>query len=618
MDVQKGSLRKRITLTIVTGISIMLLIYWIVSLVIVRKSIEDSLNKKLSLVRLLKTNIDVIIRDNINRLYDISLSGKVDLRDTDFGPEREAVKTAYRYSLFTDGVFLLDSSGNMLLRYPDNIHESALNVLSIEPINRTLSQGRPVVSNVYSLVGSGRKILFFLVPLKDKRGSLVGVAGGEIDPTNPLLKQELGLTDMGKDTFIDIVDSNGIVIASSAPSHTLTQCDRKQFFTDLISRRSERVTTCHHCHESSTTDEKVSMTLAFVPLEMAPWGISFQEPRSEAYAPAVKLMWIFGALGVLFIGTALLLTIGISRSIVDPLKDLTSGAERIAQGDLSHPVAARGSDEIGILAASFETMRRKLVESMESIWKHASHLEDRVRERTQQIRDGQKQAEVLLQKVITSQEDERKRIARGLHDATLQDLSAALMRIDICRMQPKEHISTAEIEKIRQIVLTAYEGVLGVIQNLRPTLLDDLGLSAAVKSLLDAHLGEKGIGYFMHTKGNVDARLRPTSAITLFRIIQEAIMNSARHAKAENIFILLHGEEHLLTVEIEDDGEGFSPDPQLQQASSEGKGRRGLGLLGMKERALLIGGNLEICSQRGIGTKIRVKVPLSQAEVLHA
>ncbi len=95
-------------------------------------------------------------------------------------------------------------------------------------------------------------------------------------------------------------------------------------------------------------------------------------------------------------------------------------------------------------------------------------------------------------------------------------------------------------------------------------------------------------------------------------------MNSARHAKAENIFILLHGEDHMLTVEIEDDGEGFSPDPLLRETGEGGKGKRGLGILGMKERALLIGGNLEICSQRGIGTKIRVRIPLTRTEVLHA
>lgn len=617
MNDKKGSLRRRIILTIVTGISIMLLIFGVVSFTIVQKSIEDSLSKKLSIARLIKSNVDTIIKDNINRLYDVSLSGKVDLQDNDFGPEREAVKIAYRYSLFTDGVFLLDRTGNVLVHYPDKVRETALNVLSVEPISRTLAQGRPVVSNVYAPGALKRKVLYILVPLKDKSGNFVGAACGEIDPTNPLLSQRLGLIDMGKGTFIDVVDFNGVVISSSVPSHILTQCNRDRFFTTMIQKRSERVATCHFCHESRGMTEKIAMALAFVPLEMAPWGVAIQEPKKEIFAPAVKLKVTFVTLGLIFIGTALILTIGISRSIVDPLKDLIRGAGRIAMGDLSQPITPQGSDEIGTLSKSFETMRVKLIESMESIRRHAQLLEDRVRERTRQIHESQMRSEVLLKKVITSQEDERRRIARGLHDTTLQDLSAALMRIDICRLHP-DGVSAADIGKTRQIVLNAYEGVIGIIQNLRPSLLDDLGLSAAIKSLLDKHLGEKGTGYFMHTRGKVDKRIRPAAEITIFRIVQEAILNAVRHAKAENVFVLLEGDDHDVLVEIEDDGEGFSLHSIFHQTTRDGRDRRGLGLLGMKERAILLEGKLDICSQPGVGTKIQLKVPLMPTEVLHA
>jgi signal transduction histidine kinase len=167
-------------------------------------------------------------------------------------------------------------------------------------------------------------------------------------------------------------------------------------------------------------------------------------------------------------------------------------------------------------------------------------------------------------------------------------------------------------------VLNAYEGVIGIMQNLRPTLLDDLGLSAALKSLLDKHLGEKGTSYFMHTRGEVDKRIRPAAEITIFRIFQEAILNAARHARAENVFVLIEGEDHEVRVEMEDDGEGFALHSIFHQTTRDGKDRRGLGLLGMKERALLLGGKLEICSQPGIGTKIELKVPLAPVEALHA
>jgi signal transduction histidine kinase len=612
----RGSLRKRITLLVLLGISIILLSLGIASHYIIQKSVDDSLNKKLALARLIRNNIDNIIQDNINRLYDISLSGRVDLRDRDLGPEKDAVKTAYRYSIFTDGIFLVDNGGNIVFNYPERIRETALNVLSIEPVSRMIAEGKPVVSNIYTIEPIKKKVLYVLVPLKDKNGDPAGAAGGQIDPTNPLLIQKLGLIDIGQNEFIDIVDSNGMVIGSSNPAHTLAECNRGQFFTTLISAREERVATCHHCHVSGNRNVREQTIVAFTPLETAPWGISVQELKKDVFAPIDKLKRTFLALGVVFIGTAFILTIGMNRSIVNPLKELIRGAERIAKGELSKPILPQGSDEIGVLSRSFETMRMRLVESMESIKRHALDLESRVRERTKQIKESQKRAEYLLKKVITSQEDERKRIGRHLHDDTLQDLSAALMQIDMCKLHPEE-VTPHKINKMREIVLKTWEGVIAIIQNLRPTLLDDLGLTAAIKSLLDKHLGEKGINYFMNTEGMKDERFGPEMEITLFRIVQEAIMNIARHARAENVFVLFKIEDNTVHVDIEDDGEGFELNALTHQPAHDMKDRRGLGIMGMKERALQLGGKMEICSQPGIGTKIQLKIPLMPAEVVN-
>ena len=617
---RKGSLRKRITLTIMTGIAIILLTLGIASYYIIQKNIEESLNRKLDLAHLIRNNIDNIIKDNISRLYDLSLSGKIDLTDNDFGPERDALRTAYRYSIFTDGIFLLDRHGNIILNYPEKIRDAAINVASIEPIGRILAQGRPVVSNIYILEPTKKKVLFVLVPLKDKSGNDVGIVGGEIDPTNPSLTRMLGLIDMGKKNFIDIIDSNGVVISSSDPSHTLTQYNRDNFFTALISKKEERVASCHHCHAPGGTGDRSDrrdMILAFAPLEMAPWGISIQEPREDIFAPARKLIGTFATLAAIFIGTAFILTIGISRSIVDPLKELIRGTDRIARGDLSEPIAPQGSDEIGTLSQSFESMREKLVESMESINRHTQELESRVERRTRQIHASQRKAEELLKKVINTGEDERKRIARELHDDTLQELSAALMRIDLCRLHPGE-ITLEKIDTIRGIVVNAWDGVLGTVQNLRPTLLDDLGLAAAVKSLLDLHLSENKINYFINSDGVANKRFGPEVEITLFRIVQEAVMNIARHARAQNVFVLFKIVDNIVNVDIEDDGEGFDLSLLFTPGSRDAKDRRGLGLLGMRERVLLIGGKIDLCSKPGLGTRVCIRIPLGRAEAGHA
>lgn len=603
-------MRKRITATILAGMTLILLSFGIASYLIIQKNIEDSLGKRLALSRLIRNNIDNIIKDNINRLYDISLSGSVDLSDRTFEPEKEALKTAYRYSLFSDGVFLLDNGGTVLVNYPERIRENALNVLSIEPVNRMIALGIPVVSNVYRL-DNGKKILLVLVPLKDRNGSLVGVAGGQIDPTNPTLVQKLGLSDIGNDMFVDLVDSNGVTISSSNPSRILTQCNRNKFFTKMIEGKKEQVAACHVCHFSGNAGQKQKTMMAFVPLETSPWGISIQEPEEIVFVSASNLKRTFLVLTLIFIGTAFLLTININRSIVNPLKELIRGAERIARGDLSQPVSSRGSDEIGSLSESFETIRNKLIDSMEHIRIHTHELETRVQERTRQINESQRRAEELLKKIISSQEDERKRIARELHDDTLQDLSAALMQVDMCRLRP-EHLSPGTVDDMRGIILNALEGVTAIIQNLRPTLLDDLGLASAIKSLLELHLGDNGINYFINTDGVADKRFRPEVEIALFRIVQEAVVNIARHAKAENVFVLFRIERELVNMDIEDDGEGFDlKELYLPIASRD---RRGLGLMGMRERVFLIRGKIEICSMPGLGTRIGIRLPLKIAE----
>ncbi len=602
-------MRKRITLAIMLGMSIILLSFGIASYYIVQKNVDDLLSKKLAIARIIRNNIDITIRNNINRLYDISLSGSIDLGDNNFKPETEALKAAYSYSIYTDGIFLLDRGGNTILTYPGKSKDLALNVLSIEPISKMLSLGRPVVSNVYTLEPTKKKLMYILAPLKDKNGKYVGVAGGEIDPTNPMLTHMLRLVDIGKNTSIDIVDSNGVIISSSNPPRTLTSCNHGRFFSNVIAAKKERVTPCHQCHSAGSKGEKLDTILAFVPLEMAPWGIAIHEPKEDIFAPVTKLKELFLALAVIFIGTALVLMIGISRSVVDPIKELTKITDYIAGGEMSHPVPLMGSDEIGSLSRSFETMRVKLVESLDRLKKYSMELERRVEERTRQIHESQQRVTNLLKKVISTQEEERKRIARGLHDDTIQDLSVILMRIDMCRLYP-EKVSSQKIDDIRGIVLKAWDSLVHIIQNLRPSLLDDLGLEAAMQRLLGMHIGDKGGRYFLNITQGADSRISPEGQITLFRIFQEAIMNVARHSRAENVFVILKISSNTVIVDIEDDGEGFDVLSLLHDSPVDTVDSRGLGLLGMKERALLIEGQLQICSAPGSGTRVSLRFPL--------
>lgn len=588
---------------------IILTVFAIASYYIIQKTIEHSIERKFEIARLIRNNIEEKLKTNLNRLYDISLSGSIDLTDNDFNPEREALSIAYRYSLFTDGVFLLDRNGNLILDYPERVRDFGTNLLGIEPIGRIIGTGRPVISNIYTVEPLNKKVIFALAPLKDRNGNIVGAVGGEIDPTNPALSYELGLTEVGKNVFIDIMDANGVVIASSDPLRVLTCCDHDKFFSKIINAKKELVTTCHECHESGSRKTITTNMLVFVPLESASWGISIQEPVEDVFSPAKKLKKTFITMGIVFILTAFILTIGINRSIVNPVRELIKATGRIARGELEKPIVPHGSDEIGILAKSFEIMRVRLLESMESIKKYSLELEDRVRERTRQIEESQKRVESLLKKIISSQEEERKRIARELHDETLQSLSAILMRIDMYKLYP-EKFGKEKTEELRDIVLRAWEGVLSVIQNLRPSIIDDLGLEAAIKWLFDTHLGEKGINYFFNIKGLKEKRFPPEIEIALFRIIQEAVVNISKHSDAENVILDIDVNENMLRMEIKDDGKGFDIESLFDREGRHLRDGRGLGIMGMKERASLIGGELEIKSAPGEGCTITLIIPV--------
>lgn len=125
------------------------------------------------------------------------------------------------------------------------------------------------------------------------------------------------------------------------------------------------------------------------------------------------------------------------------------------------------------------------------------------------------------------------------------------------------------------------------------------------------HLGGKGINHFFRIVGGADKRFRTEIETTLFRIVQEAIVNVSRHSGAENVFVILVMGENVIDMHIEDDGDGFDVNSLLQSTVHDTKEGRGLGLLGMKERASLIGGTLQICSSPGCGTRINLRFPIN-------
>jgi signal transduction histidine kinase len=602
-------MQKKITVAIIINVIVISATLGIISYLTVHSSINRSLQNRLMLAEIIADYIESSLQNNLNRLYDISLSGDVDLTDNNWEPENKALETAYKYSLFTDGVFLLDKHGNELLTYPPH-DEYFRNLSYINIVNQVLLEGRPAISNVFTLEPIKEHVIFMMVPLRDRENNVVGVAGGVLNPSYPFINQILRSVKIGKDSYIEVVDRNEVVIASHNPSNVLKHHDHEGELSNMIKECRPGIRQCQHGFSHADTGGKNYDMLAVVPLKIAPWGVVVGEAENELFAPAKKLEKNFLVLVIIFIFTSIVFAVGMSKSIVRPLKSLISATNRIAAGDLSKPVGNLGSDEVLKLSSSFDDMRKRLAESLESIQSYNAELEHRVAVRTEQIRKSQKQVEHLLKKVISSEEEERKRIARGLHDEILQDLSAFLIKLDICRLDPGG-VNAEKIDDMKSIIVKTLDDIHNVIQNMRPLILDDFGLEAAIVWLLDKHLGVKGIDYYIGVDKFSKKRFAARVEITLFRIAQEAIINIARHADAKNVLIALTADERWVSVCIEDDGRGFDAHEILKHPVES---RRGLGILGMMERAALSDGKLLVHSVPGDGTRISVRVPLNPVE----
>ncbi|TAL25021.1 MAG: HAMP domain-containing protein [Nitrospirae bacterium] len=602
-------MQKKIIVAIIINVIILSAGLGIIGHLTIDESIDRSLHSRLTLAGIIANNIDLLLERSLNRLYDISLSGKVDLNDNNWGPEREALRTAYQYSIFTDGIFLLDKTGNIVLTYPSRL-ENHENLLSVPYVSGSIMDGRPVISDIYTVEPTKKKVIYAMVPLKSKNGDVVGVAGGEIDPTNLRLSQSIEAMPREPNTYLEIIDSRGIIIVSNNPKRIFLSSDHNRFMENLITQKKPQIRTCHRCHskEEQTGGSGARSTdiLAFAPLKMAHWGVSIIQPEKDVFAPSEKLKKTFLAFSLGSIGIALIIAIGMSKSIVKPVHKLIDATHKIAEGDMSKSMEFGGVDEIGMLSSSFEIMRVRLADSLEGLRRYNVELEERVIERTKQIKASQIKVENLLKMVISAEEEERKRIARGLHDETMQTLSALLMKIDMCSQLYAGQLPSEKVTEMRNIAIKSLDEIHALIQNLRPTVVDDLGLEAGIRWLLDKHLTEKGITHDFTVIGTEGKRFNYRIETSLFRIIQEAVINISRHASAENVFIILKYMPDSLAVHMEDDGKGFDAVDVMKHIDDV----TGLGILGMRERAYLVDGKLKICSTPGNGTRLSLWIPL--------
>jgi signal transduction histidine kinase len=213
----------------------------------------------------------------------------------------------------------------------------------------------------------------------------------------------------------------------------------------------------------------------------------------------------------------------------------------------------------------------------------------------------------LLEKLLTAHEDERRRIARELHDEAGQALTALIVNLELATQEMSPERLRAQLGQLRDLAERTLGEIRRLIYDLRPSILDDLGLVAALRWYAKNLLDPRGIAWTLSVEG-ISSRLPGGLETVAFRLIQEALTNVLRHAEATSVAIHLEATGRELHVRIEDNGRGF--DPRLARPGTRSGG---FGLLGMQERVELVGGKWEVQSTPGAGTVVVATLPIRDA-----
>jgi two-component system, NarL family, sensor histidine kinase UhpB len=206
---------------------------------------------------------------------------------------------------------------------------------------------------------------------------------------------------------------------------------------------------------------------------------------------------------------------------------------------------------------------------------------------------------------MRAQEEERRRLARDLHDEVNQALTAILLRLEALALDsPPSRVE--EVDELKRLVNKAMEELLNLARQLRPSALDDHGLMPAVETQLKRFSSRTGIEVSLETEGEPDT-LPEDVQTAVYRILQEALANIGRHAGATAVAVELEVEPERLELHVRDDGAGFDPTTVARGNNGDGPGA-GLGLSGMAERARLAGGELDVRSAPGGGTTVSLRI----------
>jgi signal transduction histidine kinase len=376
------------------------------------------------------------------------------------------------------------------------------------------------------------------------------------------------------DMIMTIIDQRGKIVARTDDPQRWVGRTIRSPLIEVILREKEGVT------EAPGIDG-VSRQYGFTTIPEMGWSVYIGVPTTSVMAP-VRAAFLRGfAGGSVILIVLIVVAIIMSRSIGRPITALARAASAVARGE-DRRVDVSGPREIAELARAFNEM-----------------VGSRARAEGQTL-ENERALKALSDRLLVAQEEERTRIAREIHDDLGQALTA--LKMDVLGVMDK---MADRSSPLHARVLTTLDVLVTSVQRisseLRPSILDDLGLVPAVES--EARLFEERTGIECDLSLPEELQVDPTIATAIYRIIQEALTNVARHSDAARVEVRLRPRDTEVLIEIRDDGRGVT--------SQEIGSMRSLGLIGIRERAAVVGGSVRFEGVAGRGTIVSVRIPLT-------
>ncbi len=489
-----------------------------------------------------------------------------------------ALYATHKPNALADYGFLLpDFEGGFALFTADGVLTASSNSLELwqarpvaELLARSAGRAEAQFSNAFDDTAGGELMIMVAATAPDGPAAV-----GAFSPSALARRVLADAFPAGDQTKAFIVDAEGRVLYQSGIAASESDTLRGQHPGVAEALRGESGTTYIVVGNSEHV-------VAYTPVELVGWALVIEEPweavdnpllRTTQAAPLILIPILLFALIALGFGI---------RQIVQPLRVLEKQASELTWGRfeaIEKPVG--GIAEIRNLQAELSRMAQK-------------------------VKTSQQNLRGYLGAITAGQEDERRRLARELHDDTVQALVALDQRAQLAQMAAKRESPQAveRFVELREMIASLIEEVRRIIRALRPIYLEDLGLLSAIEMLARDLETASGARVSFSASGQ-PRRLPPGHEIAIYRIVQEALNNAARYASARSVNVSAVFNQTDFVIQVQDDGKGFTAPERVSDLVASGH----YGLMGMQERAELIGGRLTITSSPSAGTTIELRLP---------